>query len=157
ITNHGAAYNIDTRPATWTTNPRTKTYGDADPSPLTAGSGTFLAADNVTATYGRAAGSNVGTYHITATLGPPGVLGNYNITNNGADFTISKAMLSVSADDKTMTLNSASLPTLTASYSGFKNGETLTTSGVTGSPSLTTTATPSSPVGPYTITAALGS
>jgi len=66
-------------------------------------------------------------------------------------------MLSVRADDKTMTLNSASLPTLTASYSGFKNGETLTTSGVTGSPSLTTTATPSSPVGPYTITAALGS
>src|SRR5206468_1573238 len=43
-------------------------------------------------------------------------------------------------------------------YSGFKNGEVLGTSGVTGSPSLTTTATPTSPVSgsPYTITAALG-
>src|SRR5207247_205728 len=37
-------------------------------------------------------------------------------------------------------------------------GETLGTSGVTGSPSLTTTATPTSPISgsPYTITAALG-
>src|SRR5207248_3589081 len=44
------------------------------------------------------------------------------------------------------------------SYSGFKNSETLATSGVTGSPSLTTAATAASSVAgsPYTITAALG-
>ena len=49
-------------------------------------------------------------------------------------------------------------PTLTASFTGFKNGETLATSGVTGSPSLSTTAVATSPVSgsPYTITAALG-
>ena len=37
-----------------------KTYGDADPSPLTTGSGSgFLAADNVTATYSRVPGETV--------------------------------------------------------------------------------------------------
>src|SRR5439155_12233721 len=50
-------------------------------------------------------------------------------------------------------------PTFTASYSGFKNSETLAISGVTGAPSLTTTATATSSVAgsPYTITATLGS
>src|SRR5207247_11095938 len=47
-------------------------------------------------------------------------------------------------------------PALTASYAGFKNGETLATSGVTGSPSLTTTATPTSVPGTFAITAAIG-
>src|SRR5206468_860269 len=85
ITNTGASFTIDAKNATWTTNPNSKTYGDPDPNPLTTGSGSnFVAADNVTATYSRAAGSNVGTYHITATLAPATVLGNYNITNAGA-------------------------------------------------------------------------
>ena len=53
----GAEFTINKRPATWTTNAATKTYGDADPVPLTTGSGTnFVAADNVTATYSRVAG-----------------------------------------------------------------------------------------------------
>src|SRR5207253_5447500 len=70
ITNAGAAFTINARPATWTTNPNSKTYGDNDPNPLTSGSGDFLAADNVTATYSRAAGETVAgsPYHITATL-----------------------------------------------------------------------------------------
>ena len=71
ITNTGAEFTIDKRNATWTTNPASKTYGDADPSPLTTGSGSdFVAADGVTATYNRVAGENASppTYHITATL-----------------------------------------------------------------------------------------
>ena len=81
--------------ATWTTNPASKTYGDADPSPLTTGSGSnFVAADNVTATYSRVAGENASppTYHITATLSatPLSALDNYIITNAGAEFTINK-------------------------------------------------------------------
>src|SRR5207244_3748772 len=71
ITNAGADFTINAKNATWTTNPNSKTYGDADPNPLTTGSGTgFLAADNVTATYTRASGENPSppTYHITATL-----------------------------------------------------------------------------------------
>src|ERR1051326_2088278 len=49
ITNNGAVFTINRRNATWTTNPNSKTYGDADPSPLTTGSGNnFIAADNIT-------------------------------------------------------------------------------------------------------------
>src|SRR5439155_18304197 len=77
--------NVTAKAATWTTNAASKTYGDADPNPLTTGSGSgFLAADAVTASYSRAAGETVlgGPYHITATLSPAGVLSNYTITNN---------------------------------------------------------------------------
>jgi hypothetical protein len=143
--------------ATWTTNPNSKTYGDPDPSPLTTGSGSnFIAADGVTATYSRAAGETVlgGPYHITATLAPAGVLSNYNITNTGASFTINKATLTVTADNKVMILHGV-LPMFTASYSGFKLNDTFATA-VTGSPSLTTTATSASPVGTYQINAAVG-
>src|SRR6185295_1938324 len=86
ITNTGAEFTIYKRVATWTTNPNSKTYGDADPIPLTSGSGTnFVAGDNVTATYARVAGENASppTYHITATLSatPASALDNYIITN----------------------------------------------------------------------------
>ena len=83
--------------ATWTTNAANKIYGDANPSPLTTGSGSgFIVADGVSATYSRAAGETVagGPYLITATLGPAGVLSNYTITNTGGNFTISGAVLS---------------------------------------------------------------
>src|SRR5207237_7340614 len=90
ITYRGAKLTINARPATWTTNPNSKTYGYADPVPLTTGSGDFLVADGVTATYSRAPGETVlaGPYHITATLGPAAVLTNYTITNAGASFTM---------------------------------------------------------------------
>jgi MBG domain-containing protein/galactose oxidase-like protein/Kelch motif protein len=102
ITNTGAEFTIDKRLATWTTNPASKTYGDADPSPLTTGSGSnFVAADNVTATYSRAGGENASppTYHITATLSatPMSALDNYIITNTGAEFTINKRPIQVTA------------------------------------------------------------
>src|SRR5213076_393293 len=45
ITNAGATFTIDKRNATWTTNPNSKTYGDIDPTPLTTGSGDFMASD----------------------------------------------------------------------------------------------------------------
>src|SRR5207253_1231839 len=95
ITNAGADFTINARPATWTTDPNSKTYGDDDPNPLTTGSGDFLTADNVTASYSRAVGESVagGPYHITATLNAAaGVLANYMITNNGAEFTINKRL-----------------------------------------------------------------
>src|SRR6185312_9446025 len=82
ITNAGADFTINTRPATWTTNPNSKTYGNADPVPLTTGSGSnFVSGDGVTATYSRVAGENASppTYHITATLSATGDLNNYII------------------------------------------------------------------------------
>jgi hypothetical protein len=94
ITYNTASFTITTKPATWTTNPNSKVYSASDPNPLTTGSGSgFLAADAplITATYSRVAGENASppTYHITATLSPAGVLSNYSVTNNGAEFTIS--------------------------------------------------------------------
>jgi hypothetical protein len=91
ITNNGASFTINTRPATWTTQPASKNYGDSDPNPLTTGSGSnFVPADNVTAAYTRVPGETVqtGGYHITANLSPAAVLGNYALTNTGATFTI---------------------------------------------------------------------
>ena len=54
----------------------------------------FVAADGVSASYGRAAGETVASspYHITATLSPASVLGNYTITNAGADFSINRRL-----------------------------------------------------------------
>ena len=72
ITNTGAEFTINKRPASVTPNTASKIYGDADP----ALSGTltgFLSGDNVTATYSRT-GETVGTYTISATLSPAGVL-----------------------------------------------------------------------------------
>jgi MBG domain (YGX type) len=138
-----------------TPNVASKTYGSADPA-LTGSLSGFLAADGVTATYSRTAGEMVAgsPYPISATLNPAAVLGNYSITYNTASFTINKATLTVTADNKSKMLNAAN-PPFTASYSGFKYGDTLASS-VTGSPSLTTTATTTSPVGSYPITAAIG-
>src|SRR5207244_2568803 len=89
------SFTINKKDATWTTNAASKTYGDAEPSPLTTGSGSgFVAADGVSATYSRVAGENASppTYHITATLSASvaGALNNYNSTNAGAEFTINK-------------------------------------------------------------------
>src|SRR5439155_13720035 len=81
---------VSKRPATWTTNPNSKTYGYADPVPLTTGSGDFLVADGVTATYSRAPGETVlaGLGRITAWTGPAGALTKYTITYEGASLTI---------------------------------------------------------------------
>ena len=130
ITNAGANFTINAKNATWTTEPNSKTYGDKDPTPLTIGSGTgFLAADNVTATYTRAAGETVtgGPYHITATLAPAGVLNNYNITNNGANFSINpkSATWTTAAASKTYG-NPDPNPLTTGSGSGFLAGDNVT-------------------------------
>jgi hypothetical protein len=67
-----------------------KAFGAADPALVGTLVG-FLVGDGVTATYSRVAGEAVGTYVISATLAPAGVLGNYAITYNTASFTIGQA------------------------------------------------------------------
>jgi len=128
VTNAGASFTITRRTATWTTNPNSKTYGDADPSPLTTGSGSnFVAADNVTATYARASGENAGTYHITATLSPAGVLDNYNITNAGADFEIKKRLATWTTNPSSKTYGDPDpTPLTTGSGSNFVAGDNVT-------------------------------
>jgi hypothetical protein len=77
--------------ASVTPNVASKTYGSPDPT-FTGTLTGFLPADGVTATYSRTAGETVAgsPYKISAVLSPAGVLTNYNITYNTADFTITE-------------------------------------------------------------------
>jgi hypothetical protein len=99
--------------ASVTPNAASKTYGDPDP-PLTGTLRGFLAGDGVTATYSRTAGETVAgsPYTISATLSPAGVLDNYDITYNTANFTITKRAITVTADAKSKTYGDAD-PALT--------------------------------------------
>jgi hypothetical protein len=63
--------------------------------------------------------------------------------------------LTVTADPKSRPFGVAN-PPLTATISGFVNGQTLATSGVSGSPACATTATIASPAGTYPITCSPG-
>jgi sugar lactone lactonase YvrE len=74
-------------------------------------------------------------------------------TSSAARITVTPAPLTVTANNTSRAVGAAN-PAFTASYSGFVNGET--TAVLSGAPSLTTTATTSSPAGLYPITAAVG-
>ena len=76
----------------------------------------------------------------------------YGSTSPAFSQTVNRASLTVTANDQSK-LFGAAVPTLTASYSGFVNGET--SANLTTQPTLSTTATSSSPVAgsPYTINA----
>src|SRR6185369_5942936 len=168
ITNNGAEFTINKRLATWTTNAASKTYGDADPSPLTTGSGTnFVAADNVTATYSRAAGESASppTYHITATLSatPAAALDNYIVTNTGAEFTINKRAATWTTNAASKTYGDADpSPLTTGSGSNFVAADNVTATysrvaGENASPptyhiTATLSATPASALDNYIIT-----
>src|SRR5439155_17572870 len=155
LTYLGANLTIAARAITVTADAKSKTHGDADPA-LTyqITSGSLVTGDSFAGGLTRVAGENVGSYAITqGTL----ALSNYTLSYVGANLTIGKATLTVTADDKSRPYGDAN-PAFTAIITGFKNGEMLVGSGVTGSPSLTSTAIATSPVAgsPYTITAALG-
>src|SRR5262249_50741216 len=120
----------------------------SDAVSLSGGSATFADAGagtgkTVTGTGFTLGGADAGNYVLASTT-----------LTTTAD--INKAALTVTADDESRGDGDAN-PGFTATYSGFVNGEPLDPSGVTGSPDLTTTATATSAVGPYTITAAAGS
>ncbi|HUO47668.1 MAG TPA: MBG domain-containing protein, partial [Acidimicrobiales bacterium] len=80
---------------------------------------------------------------------------NYAVTYVNGSVNVAQAVLTVTANNQTMVFGGP-VPTLTATITGFVNGQTLATSGVTGAPSCSTTATTSSPGGTYPITCSLG-
>ena len=149
ITYNTADFTINKKAASVTPDPSGKTYGDIDPA-FTGTLNGFEAADNVTATYNRTPGESVAgsPYPIGATLSPSGILGNYNITYNTSDFTITAVPLLITADDKTKAYGDAN-PTLTVTYTGLLNGDLAPAT----APSISTTAVTSSPFGNYPITA----
>src|SRR5437879_10381155 len=86
FTTAGAACTIEIFPYTTLSRSNSKTYGDADPSPVTTGSGSnFVAADNVTASNTSTVDASDGptSYYIICTLRTTGIsaLDNYIITN----------------------------------------------------------------------------
>ena len=80
---------------------------------------------------------------------------NLDVTYGLGTITINKATITVKADNKTRPYGDSN-PPLTVTYSGFQNNETLATSGVSGSPNISTTAVPTSPAGTYPITVTSG-
>src|SRR5207248_1458963 len=148
ITYNTAELTIDKKTASVTPDAKSKTYGDVDPA-LTGTLTGFLAADGVTASYSRTPGETVAgsPYVISATLSPAGVLGNYQITYNTAEFTIGKKTASVTPDAKGKTYGDVD-PALTGTLTGF-----LAADGVTAIYSRTTGETVAG--NPYTISATL--
>jgi Ice-binding-like/MBG domain (YGX type)/Domain of unknown function (DUF4214)/SdrD B-like domain len=150
-----ASSSVFTTPLTITANNQTNVYGAAEP-PLTVTYSGFINGDT---------SASLTTQPTVSTTGPDGShVGNYSITASGAvdpDYTITyvagtntitQAPLTITANDRSKTYGA--LPTLTATYNGFVNGDTA--ANLTKLPTLTTNATAASPVSgnPYSITAA---
>jgi hypothetical protein len=149
ITYNTANFTIGPATASVTPNAASKTYGTPDPT-LTGTLSGFVATDDVTPAYTRAAGETVlgGPYTISATLGPANVLGNYAITYNTANFTISPATASVTPNAASKTYGTPD-QTLSGTLSGFVATDNVTAT-------YTRAAGETVLGGPYTISATLG-
>src|SRR5208283_195132 len=142
---------------TITANDQAKVYGAALPA-LTAGYSGFVNGDS------SASLTTLPTLSTTATAtshvaGSPyaitvsaAVDSDYTITYDSGTLTVTPAELTITADNQTKVYGAA-LPALTASYSGFVNGDS--SASLTTLPTLSTTATATSHVAgsPYAITA----
>jgi filamentous hemagglutinin family protein len=153
---------IDKAHLTVTADPQSRLYGAANPTLTTTVSG-FVNNQNLSTSGVTGAGSatttaapttNVGTAAISAASGTLAA-GNYDFTAANGTLTIDKAHLTVTADNQSR-LYGAANPTLTTTVSGFVNNQNLSTSGVTGAGSATTTAVPTTNVGTAAIIAASG-
>jgi hypothetical protein len=95
---------------------------------------------------------NSQTLHVDFT---PTDATNYNTASKDVSINVTKAGLTVTADNQSRAFGDAN-PPLTYTMTGFASGDTQA-SATSGQPSISTTANSNSPVGNYTITAALGS
>jgi len=156
---NSTALTVTAAPLTITANYISKVYGAVLPTLTVSYSGlvngdtsaslTTQPMRNTMAT----ASSPVGSYAITVSGAGAA---NYSIQYVSGTLSVAPATLTVTAKAQIMQQGTVALPSLAASYSGFVLGQTLATSGVAGSPSFSTTATSSSPVGAYPITVAQG-
>src|SRR5258707_1184643 len=119
ITYNTAAFTINPKVARVNPDAASKEYGSADPA-FTGTLTGFLAADGVTAAYSRTAGETVlgSPYTISAVLSPAGVLSNYAITYNTANFAINPKLASVTPNATSKEYGSAD-PALTGTLTGF--------------------------------------
>ena len=157
--NGSATQTIGKAPLNVTASSHTVTYGDAAPTVTSTITGFVL---------GESA-ANLGTQpscSTTYTQGSPvsgsqypttcsgGVSGNYSFNYINGTVTVNKRALTVTADNKSRGYGAAN-PALTATLSGFIGSDNAANS-TTGTAGLSTTATATSPVGNYPITATIG-
>jgi hypothetical protein len=143
---------IDPAPLTITANNAIMNYGGTVPA-LTVSYAGFINGDNsssltkepTTKTTANSS-SPPGTYPITVS-GAKGA--NYTIAYIDGTMTVQHNTLTITANPASMIYGGA-LPALTVSYSGFINGDNA--SSMTTPPTISTTATSSSPAGTYPIT-----
>jgi hypothetical protein len=95
---------------------------------------------------------NAGAHTLSVVFNPTDTV-HYSSVSETVNLTVSPAPLTIKATNLSMPYGSI-VPPLTASYSGFVNGEN--TSTLNGVAALSTTATSSSPIGTYPINVALG-
>jgi hypothetical protein len=130
-----------------------KTYGVTDFDPgATASSGlavTYSSSNTAVAIIASGKIHVVGVGTSTITASQSGDASWQTAVSLQQVLTVNKATLTVSADKKDRAYNTAN-PELTYTLSGFVNGDTASV--LSGSPTLTTTATTTSPVSNYPIT-----
>ncbi len=141
-----------------TADNKTRTYGATNPA-LTVtftgfahGDGTNVLSGAPALSTPAIAGSPAGSYPIAAAAGTLSAT-NYTFVFVNGDLEITKALLTVTANNATRGYNLPD-PPFTAAYSGFVNGEN--PSALSGAPALTTTATATSPAGAYPVIAGPG-
>jgi len=104
ITYTNGTLKVTPKPITVKADNKWKAYGEADPR-LTYTSGGLLNNDAITGTLSRVAGEDVGTYAIT--VGGLTAGDNYEISFTGANLTIVKAELTVTANNHIITYGDA--------------------------------------------------
>jgi len=129
-----------------------KTYGAAIPA-LTASYSGLVNSDTpasldlpASLTTTATSGSGVGSYPVTASGAADA---NYTISFSGGTLSVIPASLTIRADDKTKVAGAAN-PPLTASYTGFVNGDSVAV--LDTAVTISTTAADASPEGTYPIT-----
>ena len=144
---------ITQAPLTVTADSKSMTYGGTMPA-LTASYSGFVNGDTVasltsaaTVTSSGPANSNAGVYTLSASGAQSN---NYAISYQPGTLTITQAPLTVTADSKSMTYG-GTMPALTASYSGFVNGDTVAS--LTSAATVTSSGPANSNAGVYTLSA----
>jgi alpha-tubulin suppressor-like RCC1 family protein len=154
----GGVDKVTPAPLTVTASSATMNYGGLKPV-ITAAATGFKNGDpasvlgtGLTCTTAAGPSSPVGSYSSScAGASDP----NYTITYAGGSVTVGPATLTVTASNLTKQFGSVN-PPLTDTLSGFVNGQSLATSGVSGQPTCSTTASTTSPAGSYPITCGPG-
>ncbi len=137
-----------------------KTYGDTPFSLVASASSTLPVTFNVTSGSATVSGNMVnltGAGSVTI-QGSQGGNSDFNAASSVQQtFVVSPATLTIKADDATRNYGAAN-PAFSAAVSGFVNGETLASSGVTGTPGFATVASEISAVlgSPYMVMPTVG-